>query len=98
MFMTNQQSAELSEPGVGALHNPAAEISSQFPPIFVAPLPVVLPIRHNQVDAAFVQPPTQRVAECSIWRIAGIHASKFFDSRSPHFFKEEHRRAPVREG
>src|SRR5271165_240986 len=41
MLMTNQQSAELAEPCVGSLHDPATNVSSQFAPIFVAPLLVV---------------------------------------------------------
>ena len=52
MFMTDEQSAELSQPGVGAFDNPAPFVASQFPAIFVSPLLVVFPVRHNQLDAA----------------------------------------------
>ena len=38
MFMTNEQSAELSQPGVGSLDNPAPFVASHFPPIFISPL------------------------------------------------------------
>ncbi len=38
MLMSNQQSAELTEPCVGSFDDPAALISPQFAPIFVAPL------------------------------------------------------------
>src|SRR5712692_7250957 len=36
MLMTNQQSSELTEPGVGSFHNPAALITPQFAPVFVS--------------------------------------------------------------
>jgi hypothetical protein len=61
VFVTNQQAAELPEPGIGSFDNPAAKIAPQFPPIFVAPLLVVFPVRHDQLDAALLQSPTQRV-------------------------------------
>src|SRR5271165_3493468 len=61
MLMTNQQSAELAEPCVGSLHDPATNVSSQFAPIFVAPLLVVLPVGRNQFDAAFLESLPQRV-------------------------------------
>ncbi len=32
MLVTNQQSAELTEPGIGALYDPAAEITPQLAP------------------------------------------------------------------
>jgi hypothetical protein len=52
MFMANEQSAGLSQPGVGAFDNPAAFVASQFPTIFVFPLLVVLPVRRDKLDAA----------------------------------------------
>lgn len=61
MLMTNLQSAELAEPCVGSLHDPATNVSSQFAPIFVAPLLVVLPVGRNQFDAAFLESLPQRV-------------------------------------
>ena len=61
MLMTNQQAAELAEPGMGSLHDPAALVASQFAFIFVAPLLVVGPVRRNQFDASLLQSPTQRV-------------------------------------
>ncbi len=51
MFMTDEQSAELSQPGVGAFDNPAPFVASQFPAIFISPLLVVLPVRGYQLDA-----------------------------------------------
>src|ERR1022692_1597383 len=51
MFMTDEQSAELSQPGVGAFDNPAPFVASQFPTIFISPLLVVLPVRRYQLDA-----------------------------------------------
>ena len=61
MLMTNQQPAKLAEPGVGSFHDPAALITSQFAPVLVAPLLVVLPVRRDQFNASFLQPLTQRV-------------------------------------
>ena len=59
--MTNQQSAELSEPCVRPLHDPAAKIAPQFASIFVSPFLVVRSVWHDQVDAALLQPLPQRV-------------------------------------
>jgi hypothetical protein len=53
--MTNQQSTKLAQPRVGSFHNPATLIATQFTSIFVAPLRTILPVRHDQVDAAFLQ-------------------------------------------
>src|SRR5450755_770608 len=61
MLMTNQQPTELSQPGVGALHDPAAFVTSQLASIFVAPFLVVLPVGRNQFNASFLQSPSQRV-------------------------------------
>ena len=61
MFMTNQQSTELAKPCIGSLHDPATNVASQFAPIFVAPLLVVLAVGRNQVDAAFLESLPQRV-------------------------------------
>jgi hypothetical protein len=61
MLMTNQQSAELTKPCIGSLHNPAANITPQFASIFVPSLLVVRPVGRNQFDAAFLEPPSQRI-------------------------------------
>src|ERR1035437_3424051 len=74
MLMTNQQAAKLAEPGVGSFHDPAALIASQFAPIFVAPLLIVLPVRCNQFNASLLQPLTQRVR---IVAAVGDHALGF---------------------
>ena len=59
--MANEKPAELTEPCVGAFHYPAAKIAPQFASVFVSSFLVVLPVRHNQLDAALLQAPTQRV-------------------------------------
>ena len=59
--MTNQQAAELTEPGIGPLHDPAALVASQFASVFTAPVLVVLSIRHDQLDAAAAQSLAQRI-------------------------------------
>ena len=61
MLMTHQQSAELAQPGVGAFDDPTPPVAAQFAPIFVAPVPIVLPVRRDQLDAAFLQSFAQRI-------------------------------------
>ncbi len=53
--MAYRQSAELTEPSVSSLDNPASLVAAQFAPVFVAPMLVVLPVRRNQLDAALLQ-------------------------------------------
>ena len=55
MLMSYQEPSELAEPCVGSFDDPAALVSAQFPPVFVAPLLVVLPVRGDQFDAALFQ-------------------------------------------
>src|SRR5258707_11321297 len=59
--MTNEQSSELGEPGVGSVADPAAFVAAQLAAIFIAPVPAVASVRHDQVDAAFPQPLAQWV-------------------------------------
>jgi hypothetical protein len=59
--MTNQQSAELSEPGVGALDDPTPLVTSQLSAIFEPPLFVVPPIRRNQFDTSPLPSLSQRI-------------------------------------
>jgi len=61
MLMTNQQSAELPEPRVGSLHDPAPLIATEFTPIIMPPFLVVAPVRRNQFNAALSQPLAQRI-------------------------------------
>jgi len=59
--MANEESAELTEPCVGAFDDPAAFISPKFSPIFVSPMLVVLAIWNDEIDAAFGKSLAQRV-------------------------------------
>lgn len=59
--MTNEQSAELSEPGVGALNDPTPLVASQFSAIFIPPFLVVLPVGCNQFDTSLLPSLPQRV-------------------------------------
>ncbi len=52
VLMTNEESAELTEPCVGPLDDPSALVSSQLATIFVLPQLVVVPVGHDQLDAA----------------------------------------------
>ena len=61
MFMTNQQAAELSEPSIGSLHDPAASITPQFAPIFIAPGFVVPAVGDDQFNAALLQATAERI-------------------------------------
>jgi hypothetical protein len=59
--MTHQESAELAEPGVGSFDDPAAFVASELSAVFVAPVPTVLAIRHDEVDTALCEPFAQRI-------------------------------------
>ena len=61
MLMTNQQPAELAEPGISSLHDPAVLIAPQLALIFIAPIFVVLSIGRDQLDATLLQTLAQRV-------------------------------------
>jgi len=61
MLVADQQSAELTEPGIGSLHDPTSLIAAQFAPIFVSPMRVVLSVRRDQFDATLLQALPQRV-------------------------------------
>src|SRR5271167_4678667 len=74
MLVTNQQSSELAKPCIGSLHNPATNVTPQFASVFVAPLPVVLPVRHNQFDASLLESLPQRVR---IVAAVGNHPLRF---------------------
>ncbi len=59
--MTDQQSAELSQPGVGAFDDPSAFVASQFPAVLIASHCVVLSVGCDQFDAASLPSLSQRV-------------------------------------
>jgi hypothetical protein len=59
--MAHEESAELTEPGVGSFDDPAALISSEFSAVLVAPVLAVLAIGHDEVDTALCEPFAQRI-------------------------------------
>jgi hypothetical protein len=59
--MTNEEPAELTEPGVGAFDNPASFVASELPSVFVSPALAVLAVRHDEVDASLFEPFAERV-------------------------------------
>jgi hypothetical protein len=59
--MTDEESAELTQPGVGTFDDPAAFISSEFSSVLVAPVLAVLAIRDDEVDTALCEPLAQRI-------------------------------------
>ena len=66
MLMTNQQSAELTEPGIGSLHDPAPFVSPQSCVHLRSACPlVVLPVGRDQLDGSLLQPLAQRVGVVS---------------------------------
>ncbi len=63
--MTNQQSAELTQPRVGALDDPASFVSPEFPSVLVISFLIVFPVRNDEVDTALGQPLAQRIGVIS---------------------------------
>jgi hypothetical protein len=59
--MTYEESAELAEPGVGSFDDPAAFVPSELSAVFVAAVPTVLAIGHDEVDASLCEPLAQRI-------------------------------------
>jgi hypothetical protein len=59
--MTDEQSAELSQPGIRALNDPSPFIATQLAAIFVPSFLVVLPIGRNQFNATPPQSLSQRI-------------------------------------
>ena len=87
MLMTNQQAAELSQPSIGPLHDPAALVAPQLAPVFVPSMVVVLPIGNDQFDSAAAQALAQRIG---IVTAIGNHPLRFlsraaFRSRDTDF-------------
>lgn len=61
MLMANQQTAELTEPGIGSLHHPAAFVVSHLASVVVGLPLIVFSIRRDQRDGALLQSFTQRI-------------------------------------
>ena len=59
--MAYEESAELTEPCVGALDDPAALVASELPSVFVMPKLAVLAVRDDELDPSFLQTFTQRI-------------------------------------
>jgi hypothetical protein len=72
--MANEESAELTEPGVGAFDDPSALVSAELPAIFEAPEPAVLAVRNDEVDAALLESLSQRIG---VVGAIGDHAFRF---------------------
>lgn len=39
-----------------SFHNPGTIVAPQFPSILAAPVPIIVTVRHNQIDAGFSEP------------------------------------------
>jgi hypothetical protein len=61
VLMANQESAELTEPGVGAFDDPASFVTPEFSAVLVAPELAVLAVGNDEVDASLGQPFAQRI-------------------------------------
>jgi len=59
--MAYKESAELTEPSIGAFDDTAAFVAPELPAVFVLPLLVVLPVRDDEVDASLLQSFSQRI-------------------------------------
>jgi hypothetical protein len=59
--MAHEESAELSEPRIGAFDDPASFISSEFPAILIASVFVVSAVRNDEVDASLCESFSQRI-------------------------------------
>jgi hypothetical protein len=59
--MTNEQSSALAKPGVGSFDDPTAFVAAQLAAIFIAPVPAVASVGHDELAAAFLQPLAQWV-------------------------------------
>jgi len=59
--MANEESAELTKPGVGAFDDPSPLVAPEFAPVFVSPKLAVFAVRNDEVDASLLQPFAQRI-------------------------------------
>ncbi len=55
MFVADRKSAELTEPGIGSLHDPAQLVTPHFSSVVVALPLVVLAARCDQFDGPLLQ-------------------------------------------
>jgi hypothetical protein len=94
MLMTHKQSAELTKPRVGTLHDPAASVAAHLAPVFIAPPLVVLAVGRNQLNGPLLQSLTQRVG---VVASVGDYAFRFLPRsalrpRDADFFKRGFRK------
>jgi hypothetical protein len=59
--MTNQQSAKLSQPRIGLLHDPATLVAAQLTAILIPSSLTILPVQCNQLDVPLLQSLAQRI-------------------------------------
>jgi hypothetical protein len=59
--MANQQSAELTQPCIGAFDDPATLVASELSAVFVFSLLVVFAVRDDKVDASLLESLSQRI-------------------------------------
>ena len=59
--MAYEESAELTEPRVGAFDDPTSLVASEFSTVLVLFPLVVLPVRNDKFDAALLEPLAQRI-------------------------------------
>jgi len=94
MLMSYQEPSKLAEPCVGSLDDPAPLVSAQFPPVFIAPLLVVDPVRGDQFDASLLQSFAQWIR---VVNPVGDHPFRFlprtaFDSGDADFLERGFRK------
>jgi len=59
--MTDEESAELTEPGVCSFNDPPAFVSPELSAIFIFSLRVVVAVGNDEVDASLLEPFAQRI-------------------------------------
>ena len=72
--MANEESAELTEPGVGPFDDPASLVTPEFPAVFISPVLAVLAVWNDEFDAAFLESLSQRIG---VVGAVGDHAFRF---------------------
>ena len=65
IIIAHEQTAEVAQPGEGALDFPAVAVATQGPSIVERGLASTAPVRSNQENASLQQSPTQRIAVVS---------------------------------
>ncbi len=94
MLVSNQKSAELAQPGVGSLHDPAAFVAPHLPSVAIALPLVVFAVGSDQLDGPLLQPLPQwiRIVTGIGDYALGLLPRPAFCARDTDFFKRGFRK------